>query len=113
MKKNKFRKVAQDVILAEIKSLKKLKTSIDNNFQKVIETIINCKKGKIILSGVGKSGIIAKKVSSTLSSVGTPSFFVDASSCSHGDLGQISSNDVLILISNSGESSEYYTKIQI
>ena len=61
MKKNKFKKVAQDVILTEIKSLKKLKTSIDNNFQKVIETIINCKKGKIILSGVGKSGIIAKK----------------------------------------------------
>ena len=112
MKKNKFRKVAQDVILAEIKSLKKLKTSIDNNFQKVIETIINCKKGKIILSGVGKSGIIAKKVSSTLSSVGTPSFFVDASSCSHGDLGQISSNDVLILISNSGESSELRNIIQ-
>ena len=112
MKENKFRKVAQDVILAEIKSLKKLKTSIDNNFQKVIETIINCKKGKIILSGVGKSGIIAKKVSSTLSSVGTPSFFVDASSCSHGDLGQISSNDVLILISNSGESSELRNIIQ-
>ena len=112
MKKNKFKKVAQDVILAEIKSLKKLKTSIDNSFQKVIETIINCKKGKIILSGVGKSGIIAKKVSSTLSSVGTPSFFVDASSCSHGDLGQISSNDVLILISNSGESSELRNIIQ-
>ena len=106
MKKNKFKKVAQEVILSEIKSLNKLKASIDNNFHKVIEAIINCKKGKIILSGVGKSGIIAKKISSTLSSVGTPSFFVDASSCSHGDLGQISSNDVLILISNSGESSE-------
>tara|TARA_B100000963_G_scaffold85610_1_gene73203 strand:+ start:2473 stop:3453 length:981 start_codon:yes stop_codon:yes gene_type:complete len=112
MKKNKFKKVAQDVILSEIKSLKKLKTSIDKNFQKVIETIINCKKGKIILSGVGKSGIIARKISSTLSSVGTPSFFVDASSCSHGDLGQISSNDVLILISNSGESSELRNIIQ-
>ena len=112
MKKNKFKKVAQDVILAEIKSLKKLKTSIDNNFHRVIETITNCKKGKVILSGVGKSGIIAKKISSTLSSVGTPSFFVDASSCSHGDLGQISSNDVLILISNSGESSELKNIIQ-
>ena len=112
MKKNKFKKVAQDVIQTEVKSLKKLKTSIDNNFQKVIETIINCKKGKIILSGVGKSGIIAKKISSTLSSVGTPSFFVDASSCSHGDLGQISSNDVLILISNSGESFELRNIIQ-
>ena len=112
MKKNKFKKVAQEVILTEIKSLNKLKASIDNNFHKVIEAIINCKKGKIILSGVGKSGIIAKKISSTLSSVGTPSFFVDASSCSHGDLGQISSNDVLILISNSGESSELKNIIQ-
>jgi len=112
MKKNKFKKVAQEVILSEIKSLNKLKASIDTNFQKVIEAIINCKKGKIILSGVGKSGIIAKKISSTLSSVGTPSFFVDASSCSHGDLGQISSNDVLILISNSGESSELKNIIQ-
>ncbi len=112
MYKNKFRKIARDVILSEIESLKKLRTSIDKNFYKVVETIINCKKGKIILSGVGKSGIIAKKISSTLSSVGTPSFFVDASSCSHGDLGQISSNDVLILISNSGESAELKNIIQ-
>ena len=112
MKKNKFKKLAKEVIETEIKSLKKLKASIDSSFHKVIETIINCKKGKIILSGVGKSGIIAKKISSTLSSVGTPSFFVDASSCSHGDLGQISSNDVLILISNSGESSELKNIIQ-
>ena len=76
MSKNNFKKIAQDVILSEIKSLQKLKTSIDKSFNKVVETIINCKKGKIILSGVGKSGIIAKKISSTLSSVGTPSFFV-------------------------------------
>ena len=112
MKKNKFKKVAQEVISSEIKSLNKLRSSIDDNFHKVVEAILNCKKGKIILSGVGKSGIIAKKISSTLSSVGTPSFFVDASSCSHGDLGQISSNDVLILISNSGESSELKNIIQ-
>ena len=112
MKKNKFKKIAQEVIESEIKSLKKLKISIDNSFHRVIETITNCKKGKVIISGVGKSGIIAKKISSTLSSVGTPSFFVDASSCSHGDLGQISSNDVLILISNSGESSELKNIIQ-
>jgi len=112
MKKKKFKKLAQEVIETEIKSLKKLKASIDNSFHKTVETIINCKKGKVILSGVGKSGIIAKKISSTLSSVGTPSFFVDASSCSHGDLGQISSNDVLILISNSGESSELKNIIQ-
>ena len=112
MKKNKFRKIAQEVILSEIKSLQKLKSSIGIDFNKVVEAIINCKRGKIILSGVGKSGIIARKISSTLSSVGSPSFFVDPSSCSHGDLGQISSNDVLILISNSGESAELKNIIQ-
>ena len=112
MLNNKFTKIAQEVIVTEIQSLQKLKSSIDKNFNKAVDAIINCKKGKIILSGVGKSGIIAKKISSTLSSVGTPSFFVDASSCSHGDLGQISSNDVLILISNSGESAELKNIIQ-
>tara|TARA_B100000989_G_scaffold175126_1_gene131343 strand:+ start:767 stop:1747 length:981 start_codon:yes stop_codon:yes gene_type:complete len=112
MSENKFKRIAQEVILSEIKSLHKLKSSIDKSFIKAIEAIINCKKGKVILSGVGKSGIIARKISSTLSSVGTPSFFVDPSSCSHGDLGQISSNDLLILISNSGESSELKNLIQ-
>ena len=112
MQKNKLKKIAKEVISSEIKSLQKLRSSIDKNFNKVVEVITSCKKGKIILSGVGKSGIIAKKISSTLSSVGAPSFFVDASSCSHGDLGQISSNDVLILISNSGESAELKNIIQ-
>ena len=112
MQNKKLKKVAQEVILTEIRSLQKLKSSIDGSFNKAIETIINCKKGKVIISGVGKSGIVARKISSTLSSVGTPSFFVDPSSCSHGDLGQISSGDVLILISNSGESSELKNLIQ-
>ena len=61
MSKNKFRKIAQEVILAEMRSLQKLKSSIDKSFSKAVELITNCKKGKIILSGVGKSGIIAKK----------------------------------------------------
>ena len=112
MKKDIYKKIAKDVINTEIVSLNKLKNSLDENFKKAVEKILDCKKGKVILSGVGKSGIIAKKVSSTLASVGTPSFFVDASSCSHGDLGQISSNDVLILISNSGESIELKNIIQ-
>jgi len=112
MKKDFYKKIAKDVINTEIASLNKLKNSLDTNFKKTVEKILDCKKGKVILSGVGKSGIIAKKISSTLASVGTPSFFVDASSCSHGDLGQISSNDVLILISNSGESIELKNIIQ-
>ena len=112
MKKDIYKKIAKDVINTEIVSLNKLKNSLDINFKKAVEKILNCKKGKVILSGVGKSGIIAKKIASTLASVGTPSFFVDASSCSHGDLGQISSNDILILISNSGESIELKNIIQ-
>ena len=111
MKKN-FIPVAKEVIEAEIKSLSSLKKSINNSFNKVVEKIINCKNGKIIISGVGKSGIIGKKISSTFSSVGISSFFVDAAACSHGDLGQISSNDILILISFSGESSELKNIIQ-
>ena len=112
MKRDIYKKIAKDVINTEIVSLNKLKNSLDINFKKAVEKILNCKKGKVILSGVGKSGIIAKKISSTLASVGTPSFFVDASSCSHGDLGQISAHDVLILISNSGESVELKNIIQ-
>ena len=112
MTKVNFTKVAKEVIETEIQSLKKLKKNIKSSFNKAVQAILNCKKGKVIISGVGKSGIIAKKIASTLSSVGTPSFFVDASACSHGDLGQISSNDVLILISLSGETDELKNIIQ-
>jgi Predicted sugar phosphate isomerase involved in capsule formation len=112
MKKFNFKNIAKDVIDTEINSLKKLKRGINITFNKAVEAILNCKNGKIIISGVGKSGLIARKIASTLSSVGTPSFFVDASSCSHGDLGQISSNDVLILISFSGETEELKNIIQ-
>ena len=112
MGKINFTKTAKEVIETEIQSLKKLKKNIKSSFNKAVQAILNCKKGKVIISGVGKSGIIAKKIASTLSSVGTPSFFVDASACSHGDLGQISSNDVLILISLSGETNELKNIIQ-
>ncbi len=112
MAKTNFTKIAKEVIETEIQSLKKLKKNIKNSFNKAVQAILNCKKGKVIISGVGKSGIIAKKIASTLSSVGTPSFFVDANSCSHGDLGQISLNDVLILISLSGETDELKNIIQ-
>ena len=112
MKKKNFIPIAKEVIETEIKSLKKLKLSINQSFNKVVEAIINCKNGKVIISGIGKSGIIAKKIASTLSSIGISSFFVDAAACSHGDLGKIGSNDVLILISFSGESSELKNIIQ-
>ena len=112
MKKVNFQKIAREVISLEIKSLIKLKSSINISFSKAVQSILECKNGKVIVSGVGKSGIIGKKISSTLASVGVPSFFVDASSCSHGDLGQIGSNDVLIIISFSGETSELKNIIQ-
>ena len=112
MKKNNFINIAKDVIEKEILSLKKLKLNINFSFNKAVEAILKCKNGKIILSGVGKSGIIAKKISATFASTGTPSFFLDASNASHGDMGQISSNDVLILISLSGESNELKNIIQ-
>ena len=112
MKKNDFKLIAKEVIGKEINSLKKLRSNINFSFNKAVETILKCKNGKIILSGVGKSGIIAKKISATFASTGTPSFFLDASNASHGDMGQISSNDVLILISHSGETNELKNIIQ-
>ena len=112
MKKINFKKIAKEVIETEIKALQKLKRTINKSFSKAVDAILNCKNGKIVVTGIGKSGIIGKKISSTLSSVGVPSFFVDANACSHGDLGQISSNDILILISFSGESSELKNIIQ-
>ena len=112
MLKKKFNNIAKQVIEREIQSLKLLKKNINNSFDEAVKAILNCKNGRIIISGVGKSGIIGRKIASTLSSVGTPSFFVDASSCSHGDLGQITSNDILILISFSGETTELKNIIQ-
>ena len=112
MKDNKIQIIAKGVIHSEIKALINLKKFINKSFLKILKIIINCKKGKIIISGVGKSGIIARKWAATFSSTGTPSFFLDASSASHGDMGQITSNDVVILISNSGESDELKNIIQ-
>jgi len=111
MKKNII-KIAKEVVKIETTSLKKLEANIGKSFEQIIKTIINCKNGKIIISGVGKSGIIGKKWSATLSSTGTPSFFLDASNASHGDMGQITSNDILILISLSGQSEELKNIIQ-
>ena len=112
MKNSKLIKIAKEVVQLETESLKKLQFNIGQSFEKIIKTILNCKNGKIIVSGVGKSGIIGRKWSATLSSTGTPSFFLDASDASHGDMGQITSNDVLILISLSGQSNELKNIIQ-
>ena len=105
MKKIDYKSIAKDVINLEIKALQKLKKSLNQNFDKAVNAIVNC-QSKIILCGVGKSGIIANKISATLSSIGSPSFSLSANDCSHGDMGSISKKDVLILISYSGNSIE-------
>ena len=112
MKKNKSKNIAREVLKIEIDALKKLHSSLGNSFSQIIKAIVNNKQGKIIISGVGKSGIIAKKWVATMSSTGTPSFFLDASDASHGDMGQITRNDIVILISLSGQSNELKNIIQ-
>ncbi|WP_440924479.1 KpsF/GutQ family sugar-phosphate isomerase [Candidatus Pelagibacter sp.] len=105
MKKIDYKKIAKNVINLEIKALQKLKKSLNQNFNKAVNAIVNC-QSKVILCGVGKSGIIANKISATFSSIGTPSFSLSANDCSHGDMGSITRKDVLILISYSGNSME-------
>ena len=94
-----------DVIDIEIKSLQLLKKNLSKSFSDTVELLFKT-KGKIIVSGIGKSGHVASKISSTLSSIGSPSFFIHPSEANHGDLGMITKNDSVILISNSGETLE-------
>ena len=111
MNNKKFISIAKDVIELEIKALRKLKSSINNSFNEAVVQITKC-QSKVILCGVGKSGLVASKISATLSSVGTPSFYLSASDSSHGDLGSISKKDILILLSYSGETNELKNVIQ-
>ena len=98
-------KTGRQVIDIEIKALSLLKNYISKDFVKVVNLLLN-NKGKIIVSGIGKSGHIASKIASTLSSVGSPSFYIHPSEANHGDLGMLEKKDAIILISNSGETSE-------
>jgi len=101
-------------IETEIEGLKSLLSFFGDNYIKAVELLINC-KGRVIVSGMGKSGHIANKMAATFASTGTPSFFIHPGEASHGDLGMITQNDVVILLSNSGETKElkdiiYYCK---
>ncbi len=111
MRKLNFLNTAKDVINLEIVALQKLKKSLNKSFDEAVNHIVKC-QSKVILCGVGKSGLIASKIAATLSSVGTPSFTLSASDSSHGDLGSISKKDILILISNSGQTNELKNIIQ-
>ena len=97
--------IAKKVIQTELTSLENLKNAIGEEFQLVIESLLAC-KGKVIISGMGKSGLIAKKIAATLASTGTPSFFIHPGEAYHGDLGMIEPQDAVLLISNSGETNE-------
>ena len=107
MTDNKIIKNAKEVLHIELAGIKKLSKTIDKNFVKAVKKISQI-KGRVIITGVGKSGHIASKLSSTMSSTGTPSQYSDPTSMSHGDLGIITKKDILIIISNSGKSSELF-----
>ena len=109
--KKTIKSIANEVIDLEINALKKLKSSLNSSIDMAVDLLTKC-QSKVIVCGVGKSGIIASKIAATLSSVGTPAFNISANDCSHGDLGSITKKDVVILISNSGNSSELKNIIQ-
>jgi arabinose-5-phosphate isomerase len=105
MKKKNYISLANKAANIQINELKKIKKNFNSSFIKAVDQIINC-KGKVILAGIGKSGLIARKISATFSSVGIPSFFCDPAQALHGDMGQIEKRDILIIISYSGNTSE-------
>ena len=105
MKKKNYISQAIKSANIQIKELKKINKIFNQSFVNAIDLILNC-KGKVILAGIGKSGIIARKISATFSSVGIPSFFCDPAQALHGDMGQIEKKDILIIFSYSGNTSE-------
>ena len=105
MNKNQVLSEAKKVLTIESKAINLLKKSLDNGFYEAVKKL-NETKGKIIVTGIGKSGHIANKISATLSSTGSPSHFVHATEANHGDLGSISKKDCILAISNSGETKE-------
>ncbi len=104
--------IARQVIDDEIEALIGLKNYIDENFEEIVEVICEC-KGRIIFTGIGKSGHISKKISATLSSTGTSSFFMHSTEAFHGDLGMIQSDDIVVAISYSGETEDLLKTIPI
>ena len=105
MNKKNYISLAKKSADIQITELKKIKHIFNNSFVKAIDLILNC-KGKVIFAGIGKSGLIARKISATFSSVGIPSFFCDPAQALHGDMGQIEKKDILIIFSYSGNTSE-------
>lgn len=105
MKQDTVLETAKVAIRSEIDALESLLQAIDENFVKVVD-LISCSLGRVMITGVGKSGHIGNKIAATLASLGTPSYFVHATEGVHGDLGMITSEDIVIAISNSGQTRE-------
>ena len=105
MNKKKYLSLAKKSADIQINELKKIKKVFNNSFIKAVDLILNC-KGKVIFAGIGKSGLIARKISATFSSIGIPSFFCDPAQALHGDMGQIEKKDILIIFSYSGNTTE-------
>lgn len=105
MKKKEILKIAKSVFDLEINALNKTKDGLNRDFATIVEKILMC-NGKVIFSGMGKPGHICRKIAATLSSLGTPSIFIHPAEAMHGDLGMLQKNDLIILTSYSGESSE-------
>ena len=105
MTTSKLNELAKEVLTIEANSILRLKNSIGTEFDKAIDLLFNC-KGRVIVTGMGKSGLIGRKIAATLSSTGTPSYFLHPAESTHGDSGIITRNDVIIAISNSGETQE-------
>ncbi len=105
MNKKNYIKFANASAKIQINELKKIKKVFNKSFTRAVDLILNC-KGKVIFAGIGKSGLIARKISATFSSVGIPSFFCDPAQALHGDMGQIERKDILIIFSYSGNTSE-------
>ena len=105
MNKNNYIKLAKQSASKQISELKKINKVFNSSFIKAVDSIYQC-QGKVICAGIGKSGLIARKVSATLSSVGISSFFLSPSEANHGDLGQIDKKDLLLVFSYSGNTTE-------
>ena len=111
MNKKNYISLASKAARTQIKELSKIKKVFNNSFVKAVDLILSC-KGKVVFAGIGKSGLIARKISATFSSVGIPSFFCDPAQALHGDMGQIEKKDLLIIFSYSGNTSELTNMIK-
>ena len=105
MKTSDIKSVAKRVIQIEADAVSLISTRIDEHFESAVKTILEC-TGRLIVSGLGKSGLISQKIASTMASTGTPAHFVHPGEATHGDLGMITKEDVLLIVSNSGETME-------